>query len=565
MNDNYSELPDTELVSLTRAGDAHAFGELWRRHAPAARAAARSITSTFDPDDLVSEAYVRTLTAIQNGGGPQTAFRAYVLRAVHNLAIKWAQHQRTDNIEDADSIEDPHSTGDSALRDLDRSLTAAAFRALPPRWQEVLWYVEVEKMKAQDIAPLLGIAPNAVAALTYRAREGLRQSWIQAHLNTTALSDEHRVTVERLGAFIRGGLRKREYARVKAHLDTCALCQGIASEAATANSQLAFTLVTLAVGASGAVGYLAWAHSGSTPVTVQALGSHIDLQPLPEKEEPERRRRLLIVAWVAAGTIATGALVLTLTTAQLDQGENPPPGAESVPLPTPVTPATPTPETDAEIAPTPYPTGVLLPPPTRQPGQSVSTPNPAPVPSAPNYEAPATPTSAPTISSVDTGSGADSDRWFPIFSGRATPGATITVKVGDSVVTAVVSSTGAWAAPQLEGLEPGTHVAVVQQQVKGFPKSSPSTARFSLLPGPGIKATGGGAQFHVAVSGESLANVQVLADDLSGWSTKRLAIDGTWGGQFRWFTTEGEHTVGVRYSDGTRWGPSSTTSITITR
>ncbi len=48
----------------------------------------------------------------------------------------------------------------------------------------MLWYSEIEQMKPAEIAPLLGMKATAVAQLTFRAREGLREAWMQAHLRS---------------------------------------------------------------------------------------------------------------------------------------------------------------------------------------------------------------------------------------------------------------------------------------------------------------------------------------------------------------------------------------------
>ena len=50
-------------------------------------------------------------------------------------------------------------------------------------------------MSPQQIAPLVGMSANSTAALAYRAREGLRQAWIRAHLQArqrTRLPLDHR-------------------------------------------------------------------------------------------------------------------------------------------------------------------------------------------------------------------------------------------------------------------------------------------------------------------------------------------------------------------------------------
>jgi DNA-directed RNA polymerase specialized sigma24 family protein len=56
---------------------------------------------------------------------------------------------------------------------------ACAMRSLPERWRKVLWYAEVMGQKPRDIAPILGIEPNAVSALLIRARAGLRSAYEQ--------------------------------------------------------------------------------------------------------------------------------------------------------------------------------------------------------------------------------------------------------------------------------------------------------------------------------------------------------------------------------------------------
>jgi DNA-directed RNA polymerase specialized sigma24 family protein len=62
-------------------------------------------------------------------------------------------------------------------------MIARAFRSLPERWQAVLWHTDIEASGPAEIAWLLGLSANSVAALAYRAREGLRQAYLQMHLS----------------------------------------------------------------------------------------------------------------------------------------------------------------------------------------------------------------------------------------------------------------------------------------------------------------------------------------------------------------------------------------------
>src|SRR5918995_6910337 len=262
---------DAELIERTRRGDRSAYGELWHRHAASGRTVARSY-SPLEPDDLVAESFTRIYDAILAGGGPRGAFRPYLFTTIRNTASSWGRARRETNLETLESFEDPATTESASLDALDRSTTAQAFRSLPTRWQEVLWYSEVEGMTPQQIAPLVGMSANSTAALAYRAREGLRQAWIQAHLRNAVNEPDCRWTVDHLGSYTRGKLRARDTSRLEEHLDDCARCTIVAAEAREVGSRLALVLLPLAAGVGGATAYSAWLSQGAPAVDV-ALGA----------------------------------------------------------------------------------------------------------------------------------------------------------------------------------------------------------------------------------------------------------------------------------------------------
>ena len=70
-------------------------------------------------------------------------------------------------------------------------------------------------MKPAEIAPLLGMKATAVAQLTFRAREGLREAWIQAHLRSVADGSDCQWTIEHLGAYSRANISRRDRAKVE--------------------------------------------------------------------------------------------------------------------------------------------------------------------------------------------------------------------------------------------------------------------------------------------------------------------------------------------------------------
>jgi hypothetical protein len=126
---------------------------------------------------------------------------------------------------------------DMALMGLERNLVGEALQALPARWRTVLWLTEVEGLSPAEVSRRIGIKPNAVAALAYRARKGLREAYLQAHLKAEA-SEECRATVSRLGNYVRGDLPERERLGVQAHLDACAKCRCRRDELTDVNATL---------------------------------------------------------------------------------------------------------------------------------------------------------------------------------------------------------------------------------------------------------------------------------------------------------------------------------------
>lgn len=233
---------DNIRIAEVRAGLLHAYGSLYQRHVSSAYNLARQLTrSPAEADDLVSEAFAKVLDTLRAGRGPDSAFRAYLLTALRHTAYDKTRRDRkielSDDVETAGgtSLAEPFS--DTAVAGLERSLAAQAFARLPERWQAVLWHTEIEGQSPADVAPILGLTANGVSALAYRAREGLRQAYLQAHLaETTEL--RCRATAERLGAWTRHGLAKREKAQVEAHLDECEQCQALAVELVAANDEI---------------------------------------------------------------------------------------------------------------------------------------------------------------------------------------------------------------------------------------------------------------------------------------------------------------------------------------
>jgi RNA polymerase sigma factor (sigma-70 family) len=291
---------DAELIEAVRGGEIHAYGQLYARHVRAAHNLARQLSkSPMEADDLVSDAFAKVLATLRAGGGPDSAFRAYLLTAVRHTAYdKTRRDRKLELVDDVEAITGAERVTnlpfhDTAVAQLDRSLAVKAFASLPERWQTVLWHTAIEGQSPGEVAPLLGLTTNGVSAMAYRAREGLRKAYLQAHVAHNP-SERCRAVATKLGSWTRSGLSRRETSQVEAHLDKCAECRALAAELADVNGALRGVIAPLVLGA-GTAGYLA-AGAGKASAAV-SLAASAPTSVLP---------------WLGAAA-STAALVIAIT------------------------------------------------------------------------------------------------------------------------------------------------------------------------------------------------------------------------------------------------------------
>jgi len=296
---------DAELIECARSGDTSAFAELWRRHFRPAARVARQFTS-IDADDLVSEAYVRIYQRVLAGGGPTGAFRPYLYTTIRNIASTWGAANHDVQVDVMEDFEDERIPDDPGAWALDRTLTARAFRTLPERWQTVLWYTEVEGMDPHEVAPIMGMTANGVAALSYRAREGLRKAWLQAHISDGSASGECQWTMSKMGDDVRNGLSQRDAKRLTDHLETCSKCTIVYDEVDEVGSHLAMVMIPILLGGVVGGGLLS-----TLAAPTSAMAADMFIPALPHAVEAVAGAGALAAPAVAGalsfGAIASGA------------------------------------------------------------------------------------------------------------------------------------------------------------------------------------------------------------------------------------------------------------------
>ncbi|MFE6844747.1 RNA polymerase sigma factor [Streptomyces sp. NPDC057686] len=218
----------------------------WRNLLRYARSCCRSAHAA---EDLASEAFVRTLEAIRDGHGPSAAWRPYLLSVVRRTAAQWAaSERRTELSEDFERWCDGYagaaggpSAEDRLLHYEDRRMVLHGFHSLPERWRAVLWRNEVDRQPVSVVARALGLSRSGVSSLAARAREGLREAYLAAHLRRTGGKEECR----RYGSLLAAAARKpgtRVKSVLAAHLGACPACRRAMAELTDVSERIGVVL-----------------------------------------------------------------------------------------------------------------------------------------------------------------------------------------------------------------------------------------------------------------------------------------------------------------------------------
>ncbi|MFC8143886.1 sigma-70 family RNA polymerase sigma factor [Streptomyces paradoxus] len=425
------ELPpsDADLIDRMRSGDDTAYEELYRRHAQAVRRYARTCCrDAHTADDLTAEVFARMLQAVRGGAGPAHAVRAYLLTSVRRVAASWTRSARREQLVDdfavfaAQSARGPDVSDDDtlelgadvrAMHQAEQSMAMRAFRSLPERWQAVLWHTEIEDESPSEVATLFGLDANGTRVLASRAREGLKQAYLQAHVSATLTGDEECARyADQLGTYARGRLRTRAERGLRKHLDECAKCRLAALQIEEVAGGIPAVVPVAVIGWFGAAGYAkaagliaggagaagaagAAAAGGSAGGAATGSGGSAGGGGAAASEGVGAP----VKAGIAAGVVAVGVVAAVVMT--LAGNEKPKQEAEDAPpspLPSSVVrPGEPTPTP----SPTPSPSSAPPGPGTRPPGLvPARAETPAPTPTSrtspsPDPEAAPTPTRTP--------------------------------------------------------------------------------------------------------------------------------------------------------------------------
>ncbi len=229
---------DAALLSLARRGNEAAIGALFVRYRQSAEHYARYLGMKSDAPDVVSETFAQIIDLIRRGKGPDKAFRAYLLTSVrHECGRRAKARLKLVTTGETDDLDQAVEFGNGELSVFERGVVRDAYASLPERWRAVLWELDVEGRTPQEVAERQGMKANAVSALAYRARAGLRESYLQQHVGrgNDSLCEPTRDT---MAAVVRGTAKQRDRERVLLHLDDCDRCVEDFKELTSFNSEL---------------------------------------------------------------------------------------------------------------------------------------------------------------------------------------------------------------------------------------------------------------------------------------------------------------------------------------
>lgn len=152
---------------------AHWFAEHVHPHEGALRGYLHGVVGPGDVDDLVQETYARLLRA--RARGPVGHPRGLLFATARNAARDLFRRRSTANtfpiaeMDESRVFDAAPNAAESASRQQESDLLAAAIAELPPRCREILVLRKFENLSHREIAEKLGISVHTVEAQLTKA------------------------------------------------------------------------------------------------------------------------------------------------------------------------------------------------------------------------------------------------------------------------------------------------------------------------------------------------------------------------------------------------------------
>lgn len=168
--------PTSALVRRASAGDAEAFGALYRAHAGRVYALCLRLEGdAARATELTQDVFVRAWERLGGFRG-ESAFGTWLHRLAVNVVLQdrraaWRRERRVQPVEAPERLEAAAPASGAEPLDLERAIAA-----LPPGARAVFVLHDVEGYGHAEIAAMTGIAEGTSKAQLFRARRLLREA-----------------------------------------------------------------------------------------------------------------------------------------------------------------------------------------------------------------------------------------------------------------------------------------------------------------------------------------------------------------------------------------------------
>jgi DNA-directed RNA polymerase specialized sigma24 family protein len=402
---------DAELIAAAASGDAASYVTLQERHTPAARTLARQVAASPDEaEEVLSDTFTRLHDVLRRGDGPLVSLRPYLLSAVRRVALERSSGEHPDQPGHAEQTapaagqtapaagqaDVPHPNlgeplfTDPAVAELEGTLLARAYAALPERLRAAGWLTMVECTEPAEAATILGLTEAGIAELPVQVRAALSQAYLKLYLSGLT-REACKAEAGQLGAHLARATRGLDERTVQLHLRSCRECRAVVTELIGLDRALPRTLAPIFLGGAAAA-YLSAVGAKALP-TGPAVGGLAWILGVPgwvleapsRVRQASRQQRVMAggLALLAAFAIAGVSLTLAANTTPQHRADRPFAAVVSPPSPSVTVPSwseapAPTKRARAKRASAAPPARSARPAPTRSPSPARSSPTPTP-------------------------------------------------------------------------------------------------------------------------------------------------------------------------------------------
>jgi|SRR5215469_16544574 len=190
---DFTNLSDTELVQLAKAGNADAFTLLFQRYERSVRGyLAGLVGNREDADDLAQQAFLKTwdkLPALHEA----FRFKPWLFTIARNLAYDYGRLQARSPSQSLDRFKERNDTANGFnLEDATavKELVQLALAELPPKYRDCLLLHINGGFSRDEIAELLKIGKTSVSTYICTARRLFRKAYYRLKDEKEKGSDE---------------------------------------------------------------------------------------------------------------------------------------------------------------------------------------------------------------------------------------------------------------------------------------------------------------------------------------------------------------------------------------